>query len=312
MRLLPLLRVWTAGAALAALATACSGGPAAHSASHISASHITPSSRASQAGHISRRTTPGGRPGRIPAPAHTVVVVMENHSYGDIIGSSQAPYINQLAREGALFTHSYAITHPSQPNYLDLFSGSDDGITDDSCPHTLAGPNLGADLLAAHRTFAGYSEDLPVTGSIQCTAGEYARKHVPWTDFPSVPRADNKKFSAFGAGGYARLPTVSFVIPNLCDDMHDCPVFTGDQWLRRHISGYVQWAMRHNSLLILTWDEGSDSNHIVTIFAGQQVKPGRYGRPLTHFGVLRTIEDAYRLRHDGAAATAAPVRDVWK
>lgn len=248
----------------------------------------------------------------MPAPAHTVVVVMENHSYGDIIGNPGAGFINRLAREGALFTRSYAITHPSQPNYLDLFSGSDHGITDDSCPHTLTGPNLGADLIAAHRTFAGYSESLPQTGSPVCTAGNYARKHVPWVNFTNVPPSDSRQFSAFGAGGFARLPTVSFVIPNLCSDMHDCGVATGDQWLARHLAGYARWAMAHDSLLILTWDEGSGSNNIVTIFAGQQVKPGRYRRFLTHFGVLRTIEDAYRLPHDGAAASAAPVTGIWK
>lgn len=257
-------------------------------------------------------SSPGARVAAIPAPAHTVVVVMENHSYSDIIGSRQAPYLNQLARQGALFTNSYAVTHPSQPNYLDLFSGSDHGITDDSCPHTLRAPNLGAGLIAAHRTFTGYAEDLPVAGSAACNAGQYARRHAPWVNFPSIPRSDSRQLRAFGAGGYARLPTVSFVIPNVCHDMHSCPVGTGDQWLRQHISGYARWAMTHHSLLIVTWDEGSDSNHIVTIFAGQQVRPGRYGRPLTHFGVLRTIEDAYRLRHDGAAATATPVRYIWK
>jgi hypothetical protein len=237
---------------------------------------------------------------------------MENKSYGEIIGSSEAPYINQLARQGALFTHSYAVTHPSQPNYLDLFSGSDHGVTGDSCPHTLSAPNLGADLIAAHRTFTGYAEDLPVTGSLACTAGGYARKHAPWTDFPSVPRADSKPLQAFGAGGWGQLPTVSFVIPNLCDDMHNCPVAVGDRWLRQHLGGYTRWAMSHDSLLILTWDEGSGSNHIATVFAGQRVRPGRYGQPLTHFGVLRTIEDAYHLRHDGAAATATPLRSIWR
>jgi hypothetical protein len=284
-------------AALACLAAACgqAGQPAA-----------------GHSGSASAVRSPGARVGRIPAPAHIVVVIMENHSYQDIIGSSGAPYINRLARQGALFTRSYAVTHPSQPNYLDLFSGSDHGITDDSCPNTLSAPNLATGLIAAHRTFAGYSEGLPVTGSVVCAVGEYARKHVPWANFTNVPRSVSRQFSAFGAGGYQHLPTVSFVIPDLCHDMHDCPVAVGDTWLRQHISGYVRWAMTHASVLILTWDEGSSDNHIVTLFAGQQVRPGRYGQPLTHFGVLRTIEDVYRLHHDGAAATATPVTDVWK
>ena len=161
-----------------------------------------------------------------------MLVLLENHSYGEVIGSPQAPYLNQLAAHGALFTDSHAVTHPSEPNYLALFSGSTQGVTDDSCPHQFTAANLGSELIAAGRTFAGYAEDLPAPGSLACASGEYARKHVPWANFTNVPAADSQPFTSFPAGNYARLPTVSFVIPNLCDDMHDCPVATGDAWVR--------------------------------------------------------------------------------
>jgi acid phosphatase len=136
---------------------------------------------------------------------------------------------------------------------------------------------------------------------------------VPWTDFSNVPTALNEPFTSWPAGDYARLPTVSFVIPNLCDDMHDCPVATGDAWLRAHLSGYADWAMTHDSLLIVTWDEddGSAANQIPTIFAGQRVRPGRYSTPITHYSVLRTIADAYGLPHDGAASSARPITGIW-
>ena len=111
----------------------------------------------------------------MPEPAHTVVVVMENHSYADIIGSRAAPFINELARRGALFTRSYAIAHPSEPNYLALFSGSTQGVADDGCPNRFTAPNLAADLIRAGKTFAGYAEDLPDPGSLVCSAGDYAR-----------------------------------------------------------------------------------------------------------------------------------------
>ena len=90
--------------------------------------------------------------------------MLENHSYGEVLGGPSAPFLASLAASGAVLTQSFAITHPSEPNYLALFSGSTQGLTDDSCPHQYAGPNLGASLLAAGRTFAGYSEDLPVAG----------------------------------------------------------------------------------------------------------------------------------------------------
>ena len=248
----------------------------------------------------------------VPRLAHVVVVMMENHSFGDVLGSSDAPYLTSLAARGAEFTRSFAISHPSEPNYLALFSGSTQGVTSDACPVTFDAPNLAAGLLNAGKTFAGYAEGLPATGSPVCTTGEYARKHVPWTDFTNVPAAVSKPFSSW-PGDYTRLPAVSFVIPNLCDDMHDCPVSAGDAWLRAHLDGYARWAMTHDSLLIVTWDEddGSAQNQIPTIFVGQPVLPGHYATQITHYSVLRTIEDAFGLRHDGAAATTSPITGIW-
>jgi len=250
----------------------------------------------------------------VPRPAHTLIVMLENRSYGQVIGSPAAPFINSLARRGALFTNSHAVTHPSEPNYLALFSGSTQGITDDSCPHQFPAPNLAAGLIAAHDTFGGYSEGLPGTGSAVCAAGGYARKHVPWTDFSNVPASVSKPMTAFPAGDYARLPTVSFVIPDLCDDMHDCSVSTGDSWLKAHIGPYAAWAMTHHSLLIVDWDEndGSPGNQIPTIFAGEMVRPGRYGQLITHYNVLAAIEDAYGVPRTGNAATSGPITGVWK
>jgi hypothetical protein len=252
----------------------------------------------------------------VPSPAHTVVVLMENHAYSEVIGNPQAPYLDQLARQGAVFTHSYAITHPSEPNYLALFSGSTHGVVDDSCPVELTAPNLAASLIAAGKTFAGYSEDLPATGSQVCSAGEYARKHVPWTDFRNVPGSVSLPFSSFPAADFTRLPTVSFVIPNLCNDMHDCSVATGDSWLRTHLSAYARWAMTHDSLLIITWDEddGSQSNQIPTIFAGQLVRPGVYGERITHYSVLATLEAAYGLPRigNGTARVQLPITNIWR
>jgi phosphatidylinositol-3-phosphatase len=252
--------------------------------------------------------------GHVPRPAHTIVVVMENHSYDQVIGSKDAPFINSLARRGALFTNSHAISHPSQPNYLALFSGSTHGVQSDSCPYEFSGPNLAHDLLAKHETFAGYAETMPSVGYTFCVMGNYARKHVPWADFTNVPGSVSLPFTDFPASDLAKLPDVSWVIPNLCNDMHNCSTATGDTWLREHLSGYVNWAMTHNSLLILTFDEndGSPGNQIPTIFVGQNVKPGRYGLRINDYNVLATIEAAYGLPRDGQAAKAAPITGVWR
>jgi phosphatidylinositol-3-phosphatase len=288
----------------AALAAACGGAaPATGPGPTTSATAAAPSASASSA------------PGvwAVPTPAHIVLVVFENHSYGDIVGNAAAPFINSLIREGALFTRSFAVTHPSEPNYLALFSGSTHGITDDSCPHTFTSPNLAADLAAARGSFTGFAESLPALGSRICVSGEYARKHVPWVNFANVPASASQPLSSFTSSQLGALPTVSWVIPNLCDDMHDCSVATGDSWLREHLGGYAHWALTHHSLLIVTWDEddGSAANQIPTIFVGQVVKPGRYGQRITHYNVLATIEAAYHLRRDGHAATAEPITGIW-
>src|SRR5437868_518923 len=110
---------------------------------------------------------PGVAPqaGGVPRPDHVLLVIEENHSYSEIIGSSSAPYINTLAQQGALFTNSHGVEHPSEPNYLDLFSGSNQGVTNDNCPFTFSSQNLGSELIGSGLAFAGYSEDLPAPGS---------------------------------------------------------------------------------------------------------------------------------------------------
>jgi len=182
--------------------------------------------------------------GVVPTPAHVVVVMEENHSYADVIGSPSAPYLNSLAQQGALFTSSFAVQHPSQPNYLELFSGSNQGVNNDTCPQTFSTPNLAGDLIAAGYTFGGYSEALPSQGSLVCNhkgingSGQYVRRHAPWTNFTNVPASVGMPFNAFPTK-FGNLPTVSFVIPALMDDMHNGTVQQGDTWLQNHLDAYA-------------------------------------------------------------------------
>lgn len=258
----------------------------------------------------------------IPRYDHVVIVVMENTSNSTIIGNTtQAPYINSLANVGAVFSDAHAVTHPSQPNYLALFTGSTQGLSDNSCPHTFTAANLGSQLIAAGFTFKGFSESMPSNGYLGCTSGTYARRHNPWVNFSSgvnnVPDASNLTFAAFPAGptpDFTTLPTLSFVVPNLCNDMHDCSVLTGDTWLKDHMDAYVQWAGTHNSLFILTWDEDDSStsaNQIPTIFVGAHVDAGIFTETINHYSVLRTLEDMYGLSALGGAASATPISTVW-
>ena len=250
----------------------------------------------------------------IPTPAHVVVVMEENHSYADIIGNtSSAPYFNSLASQGALLTSSYAITHPSEPNYMALFAGSTFGLSSDKCPLSEGTKaNLGSELLAAGDTFKGYSEGLPSTGSTACTSGAYARKHSPWVNFSNVPTSDSLPFSSFPTN-YASLPTLSFVIPNLNDDMHDGTISQADTWLNSHLSAYATWAKANNSLLIVTWDEDdyTENNQIPTIVVGQSVKTGQYSETINHYNLLATLEQMYGLPAVGSSSGAAAITDIW-
>jgi acid phosphatase len=253
------------------------------------------------------------RSGGVPRPAHVLVVVFENKGYDNVVGNPQAPYLNLLAKRGALLTNSHGVAHPSQPNYLALFSGGTHGVTDDSCPHTFHADNLGAQLLAAGHGYASYAEGLPSAGFTGCGNGNYARKHAPWTDFANVPARSQLPLRALPTD-YAKLPQVGFVIPDLCSDMHNCSVSTGDRWLSANLGGYVSWAQHHDSLLIVTFDEdeGTGGNRIPTILAGAPVRPGRYGGRVDQYTMLRTIEAMYGLPPLGAAAHRAPLTGVWR
>ena len=265
----------------------------------------------------------------VPRFNHVVVVIMENHSPDDIYGSSSAPYINgTLIALGAKFTNSSTPQlHPSQPNYIALFAGDNLGVTSDTCPVALTGSNLAQQLIDAGLGFALYSEDLPAIGDTSCSSGLYTRTHNAPADFASLPITTNLPYSQFATDlGNGSLPAVSFVVPNLCHDMHGdlalCNslltdlVAAGDTWLQDNIAAFLAAPIARNSLLILTWDEGSglstSSDQIPTIFAGAHVQRGfSSGVAITHYSVLRTLEDMYKLTPLLNATTASPITDVW-
>ncbi|MER5182476.1 alkaline phosphatase family protein [Streptomyces sp. NPDC002896] len=253
----------------------------------------------------------------LPTPDHVVVVVMENHAYSQVIGSSSAPYINNtLKAGGANLTQSYGLTHPSEPNYYMLFSGSNQGRTDDSCVSvgSISAPNLASELIAAGKTWASYNESLPSQGSTTCSSGNYAQKHNPWFGFSNVPTSTAKTFAQFPTD-YTTLPKVSFVTPNLCSDMHDCSVSTGDTWIKNNLGAYATWAKTHNSILAVTFDEDNkqSGNRIPTVFYGEHVAPGSSSSTTyNHYNVLRTVEDLAGLTaHAGNAASASDVSGIW-
>lgn len=211
-------------------------------------------------------------PENLPVYDHIVIVMEENKDYEEVIGQDYAPYINSLLDESAIFTRMFAEEHFSQGNYYWLFSGDNHNVGFVDQPpegRPFTSPNLASQLIARGLAFKGYVENLPVDPLVPMgPQGLYARKHVPWLSFSNVPDSCTVDFSQFpqDAAGFESLPTVSFVIPNLDNDMHNTPpggtavdaIRNGDQWLRENLDAYYRWARDNNSLLIVTFDENDD------------------------------------------------------
>ena len=262
-----------------------------------------------------------GPPAKLPPSrrSHVVVVMMENAEYGEVIGSGSAPYVNALARRYGLATHSYAITHPSLPNYLALTGGSTDGIESDCTSCAVSAPNLVDQLQAAGISWKAYLEGLPHPCFLGAQAGSYAKKHDPFAYYQDIADSQTRCRLLVGFESLAAdlragtLPTFAWVSPNLCDDGHDCSLRAADGFLARTLPALLRELGPHG-FLILTWDEGSSDagccgvaagGHIATILAGPDVRPGgREDRPLDHYGALATIERALGLAPLGGAAEA--------
>lgn len=292
---------WLAAVCLAVTACSKSPPPTATPSSEPTRSTVSSPTAASSA-------TPAGGP-----PDHVLIVVFENKASTQIDGSAQAPYLNSLAKRSAVYTNFRALTHPSQPNYIALFSGSTHGVRDNHCPVRIHGqPNLGRQLLDAGHTFVGYAEGMPSPGFTGCSSGRYAAKHNPWVAFDNLPAAVNQPATAMPTD-YSRLPTVAFLVPDLCNDMHDCSVRHGDAWAQRVLDPYARWAQQHNSLLVVTFDEDNNSagNRIFTLLSGARTPVGRYDRPVTLYSLLGAVERWYGLPLLGGAATAPVMSPTW-
>jgi acid phosphatase len=290
----------------------------------------------------------------LPRPDHIVIVFEENKNVSDVIPSSNAPYINgTLVPLGAQFTAFSAFHHPSQPNYIEFFAGTNQlwidrktvPICGDSC---LAEKSTRINLFTAirngKRTFGGWAEDLPpVAGKSPadiCEICYFAARHCPWLNFTDVPNRVSHPTSRFPqmAKGFAALPTISIVIPNLIHDMHstnaqncntgpnDIPteVAFGDAWLKQNMNNYVQWAMKHNSLFIMVFDEnegtedtkcvrlGPGQNVVPLVIVGQPVKSGvTVTTPYNPYDLLRTILTMYDLDPFGGAKNANVITGIW-
>jgi hypothetical protein len=256
------------------------------------------------------------------APAHVAVIVMENEEYGDVIGARSAPFINGLARTYGLARAMYAVSHPSLPNYLALTGGSTFGISSDCTDCSVNARSIVDQLRHAHVSWKAYMEDLPHPCFTRASSGDYAKKHDPFAYYTEITHhparcAHIVSLAQLGADERAHaLPRFLWITPNLCHDMHDCGVSTGDRFLANLVPSLLR-RLGRNGLLFLTWDEGTSNagccrlaagGHVATIVAGPGARRrARLTTPTDHYSVLQTIEDVLGLpRLRGAACACTP------
>lgn len=244
------------------------------------------------------------------AVEHIVVIVEENHSASNILDDPGTPFINRLAAENAVATNYHAVAHPSLPNYLALTSGTTAGITDDCDPGsdcTARVHNITDAIEESGRTWKMYAEGMPAP----CTAvdsGRYAARHNPFMYFPGVTgdqascAQHDVPFTQLAEDlkTTSSLPNYVFISPDTCNDMHDCPVATGDAWLAREVPRILESPAftQQDSLLVLTWDEDDhhDDNRVLALFAGPAARPGHTSsRSYNHYSLLHTVEELWGL-----------------
>jgi acid phosphatase len=248
--------------------------------------------------------------GSVPNFDHVYWIVFENEEASSIVGSSDAPYFNQLISQGGLATNFTAETHPSQPNYIAMFSGSTQGVTDDSV-HDLSGQNVADQIEAAGKTWMTFAENYPggcYTGASASGGadgdGTYVRRHVPAMSFTNITQSSTRcanvtDFSHFDPAA----ADFEMIVPNLCHDMHDCSVATGDSWLQNwlatNILNTATW-QNTDSAIFITFDEGTTNvgggGVIPTIVLSKHTAAGFTSNIAhNHYSLLRTLQDAWGL-----------------
>jgi hypothetical protein len=264
------------------------------------------------------------------SPAHRVstaaLIVLENRELGEVIGSPAAPFINRLARHGALAQRYFAVSHPSLPNYLALLGGSTFGIASDCAACSARGPSLASQLSRAGIPWRAYMEGLPHACFRGEGAGVYVRRHDPFMYFPSIaeaPRRCSRVVPEWRLGTdirRRRLPPFAWIEPGLCHGGHDCPIDVVDAYLARLVPPLLR-SLGPRGFLVVTFDEGKSyrgprgsrgGGRVATIVAGPRARRGaRLSGPYDHYSLLATFEDALGLPRLRAARTARSLKATF-
>jgi len=218
---------------------------------------------------------------------HVVIQINENKDYADAFNLANAPYLTALIQSnGAIATNFYADTHPSIGNYFELLTGqiltNNDAQTPSSLPISI--DNLIRQINAAGYSWKAYCESIPSVGYTGGDTGEYAVRHcaIPYLTDVQNDAAQKQKLVDFPQFATdlqnSQLPTFSFVIPNLINDVHDSDIPTGDNWIKNNMAQLFNASTFYqDTIYIFTWDEAGTDNaygggRIETAFLGAHVK----------------------------------------
>jgi hypothetical protein len=250
--------------------------------------------------------------GKQPATyQHVVWIVFENKSYSEIIGDSAAPYLNSLAAKCGLATNYLAVSHPSLPNYIALTSGGTQGITDDNPPSAHA---LGVASIFSQLSSGWNAKNESMRTNCQLSdSSPYAVRHNPAVYYTNIRTTCSLQDTPGGISANTRF---TFVTPNLCNDMHDCSVSTGDQWLAANLPGLLSSSTyaAGGTAIFVTWDEddGSASNHVATLIISPYTPVGaRSAAAFNHYGLLATTQSMLGLGCLGSACSAGSMRGAF-
>jgi hypothetical protein len=272
------------------------------------------------------RDAPAAQVGSVPEFSHVIIVMMENKESGDVVGNRRMPNFNRWARQYALLTSYFAITHPSLPNYLALIGGDFYGIQSDCTDCFINARSLPDLLESAGRSWKAYMEGLPLAGFLGRSSGRYAMKHNPFVYFEPI-RKDPGRLSRSVvpltelASDLEKkaLPDYSFIMPDLCNSAHDCGLDVTDKWLGKIVDSILgSPAFDSASLLVLTFDEGRTSEgccgrprqdgggRIATILISSLVQAGfEDPTPYSHYSLLKTILRSWGLADLGKTSDPA-------
>jgi hypothetical protein len=268
-----------------------------------------------------------------PTYKHVIWIWMENHSLGDIIGSSQAPYINSLASECGLATNYHNLSHPSLPNYVGATSGlavsSLKPFVPDCSPSKKCSTSAPS-IFSQGETWKAYEESMPSNCGMS-DSGEYAVRHNPPAYFTSLSGcpADDVPYTRLAADLASKsLPTFSFITPNLTDDMHDGTVTDGDSWLSANLPAILHSSeyTSDSTVVIITWDEGTGDragencvanttdascNVPAIVVSPSTVAHTSSATLFSHYSLLATTERLLGLPALGQAATATAMTSAF-